>query len=191
MLYIKFKIQDLEKYQDFQIVYDHMVQLRQPNFEFEEEVIPEFDWDNLSKEETNAALEKIDEFFDQDADDRRYAELFPEYADAFLKSYIEKDQSIAGAYGFDIKGIFNYLEFGFEVDLDNLKILEDNIGLIEFSTGNYPFGGLERFIMVLKSFDLISLECFDGFHIFKLNWLSEFEFTPTSLEEKTKAYLKK
>lgn len=191
MLYIKFEIQDLEKYQDFQIVYDHMVQLRQPNFEFGEEVIPEFDWDNLSKEETNAALEKIDEFFDQDADDRRYIALFPDYADAFLKSYIEKDQSIAGAYGFDIKGIFNYLEFSFEVDLDNLKILEDNIGLIEFSTGNYPFGGLERFIMVLKSFDLISLECFDGFHIFKLNWLSEFEYTPAILEEKTKAYLKK
>ena len=188
MLYIKFKINDSSKFEDFKNIYDHMVRVRQPNFEFEEEAVPEFDWDNLTKQETNDALEIIDDFFDQEADLRRYKKLFPEYANAHLESYIKNDKEIAGAYGFDISGIFNYLEFSFEVNIDNLTILNENNGLIEFSTGNYPFGGLERFFMVLKTFDLIPTECFNGFDVFEFNWMSDFEYKTIILPEKTKLY---
>ena len=188
MLFIKFKIEDSKKYQDFLKLYHHMVAVREPNFQFEEESVPEIDWDNLSEIETKAALEKIDEFFDEDPEDRRYKKIFPKYADEFLKSYIKSDAEIAGAYGFDIKGIFNYLEFSFEVNFDALKPLKNDVNLIEFSTGNYPFGGLERFIMTLKAFDLIPLECFDGFNVFKFDWTSEFTYQTIALSEKTKLH---
>ncbi|MGB1309252.1 MAG: hypothetical protein ACPG6B_10095 [Oceanihabitans sp.] len=190
MLYIKFNIQDQQKYKDFKKVYEHMAKVRQPNFEFEDEKEPTFDWGNLTEEETNAALEKIDEFLDIDAEDRRYKELFPDYADANLKAYIKSDKEIAGAYGFDIKGIFNYLEYSFEVDVNNLQKLNETSGLVAFSTGNYPFGGLERFIMTLKAFNLIPFECFDGFTIFEFNWTSTFQYQTVELLEKTETYKK-
>lgn len=188
MLYIKFNIQDQHKYLDFTKVYEHMVMVRQPNFEFEEDKVPEFDWGNLTKEETAAALEKIDEFFDIDAEDRRYKELFPAYADENLKSYIKSDKEIAGAYGFDLKGIFNYLEYSFEVDMNNLKKLNETSGLVAFSTGNYPFGGLERFVMTLKAFDLIPFECYNGFTIHTFEWINPFKYEGKELPEKTKIY---
>ena len=185
MLYIKFTIQDQQKYQDFQKVYDHMVMVRQPDFEFEEEEDDEFDWNNSSQEEINKYLDE------SEPEVKRYKRLFPEYANTVLESYVKYDESIAGVYGFDIKGIFNYLEFSFEVDMDNLRTLKDTIGLVEFSTGNYPFGGLERFIMTLKAFDLIPTECYNGFTIYQFKWISEFIYEGIDLPEKTKLYKEK
>ncbi|SDS09544.1 hypothetical protein SAMN05216503_1964 [Polaribacter sp. KT25b] len=36
MLYIKFKIQDASKFEDFKILYNHIVQVRQPGFKFDD-----------------------------------------------------------------------------------------------------------------------------------------------------------
>lgn len=172
MLYIKFHINNSEKYQDFQKVYEHMVMIRQPGFEFDEDEEQSYksDWDLY-----NEVLE-------------RYLKIIPDYADTFLEEFTESDAETAGSYGFDIEGIFNYLEYSFEVDMNNLKKIKDNIGLVEFSTSNYPFGGLERFSMILKAFDLIPIECYNGFTVYEFDWTSEFTYESVELLEKTKLY---
>lgn len=184
MLYIKFNIQDQQKYQDFKKLYKHMIMTRQSDFEFEEE--PPFDWDNASQKE-------IDDLMNGNVDKpdvKRYKKLFPSYANTFLKSYIKKDSSVAGAYGFDIEGIFNYLEFSFEVDMNSLRKLSKNIGLVEFSALGFPYGGMERFLMVLKAFELAPMECYNGFTVYEFNWTSEFTHEAIDLPEKTKSYKK-
>ena len=85
----------------------------------------------------------------------------------------------------------NYLEYSFEVDLDALDKLKEDVGIIKLSTGNYPFGGLERFFMTLKAFDLSPIECFNGFNVFEFDWTSEFDYDGIILSEKTKRYLTK
>jgi len=185
MLYVKFTVEDESKYQDFQKVYDHMLMTRQSYFEFEEEEDDdedEFDWMHSSQEEINQYLEE------NKPEVKRYKKLFPAYADAYLKSYLGFDASRAGVFGFDLMGIFNYLEFDFEVDLDNLERFGDRKGLVEFSTGNYPFGGMERFFITLKAFGLIPVECFNGFEVYTFDWVSEYEYKTVDLPEKTKRY---
>ena len=79
---------------------------------------------------------------------------------------------------------------GFEVEMDHLKKLDNTIGLVEFSTGNFPYGGMERFLMVLKAFGFIPLECYNGFTIYRFDWTSDFRHEAIDLSEKTKKYLK-
>ena len=73
--------------------------------------------------------------------------------------------------------------------MDNLDILTDNIGIVEFSTGNFPYGGMERFIMTLKAFDLNPIECYNGFGVFKFNWKTDYVFEDVDLPERTKEYV--
>lgn len=193
MLYIKFNIQDSQKYTDFQKVYEHMVEVRQPGFEFEEEEPPKFDWDNMTEEEGDEALKKLLEFDSQDEPEvKRYKTLIPDYANLFLEKYLQVDNDKSGPLGIlEACSLLNYLEFGFEVDMNNLEKLTENSGLVEFSTGNFPYGGMERFLMVLKAFDLTPNECYNGFTIYEFNWTSDFEHDAIELPEKTKEYLKK
>ena len=164
---------DPSKYIDFQKLFDNMVNTRKAGFEFEEKIRHE-------EEDPNGSEEM-----------NRYQNLFPGYANNFLASYVNHDKSKAGAYGFDILGIFNYLEHTFEVNMNSLRKLNEDIGIVEFSTGNFPFGGLERFIMTLKAFDLIPIECFNGFVIYEFGWTSDYEHDAIELPEKTKEYLAK
>lgn len=183
MLYIKFRVTSKEKFTDFQKLFLHMKQVREPDFEFEEEEIPEIDWANTTPEE-------IDRIMDEsDPELKRYKDFIPDYANTFLESYLSFDHSRVQIYKEDVLSILNYLEFGFEVDMDSLESINENECLIEFSTGNFPFGGLDRFLMVLKAFDFIPYECFNGFTIFTFNWISKFEYDGIEDSEKTKAYL--
>lgn len=192
MLYIKFNIQDSSKYTHFQKLFEHMVDTRKPGFSFEEE-LPVFDWDNLNDKEVDEALKKLDEFDDKEIQEtNRYKELIPSYANIFFEKHLKTDNEKLGALGIqNVLSILNYLEYGFEVNIDNLEKLDNNIGIAEFSTGNFPFGGMERFLITLKAFDLIPIEYFDGFTIAKFDWTSDFEYNVTLLPEETKLYLKK
>tara|TARA_A100000171_G_C2097402_1_gene127825 strand:+ start:283 stop:864 length:582 start_codon:yes stop_codon:yes gene_type:complete len=190
MLYIKFNIQDNSKYQDFEKLYDHMVKVRQPGFEFEEEDGPEFDWDGMTQAEVDAAVKKLSDFLDQAPEERRYLALIPAYVNEFLQSYLQVDNEKLGALGIqETLSIFNYLEFDFEVDMDNIEKLNAQSGIIEFSTGNYPFGGLERFLITLSAYGLTPTECFDGFNVCEIEWNSDFEYSAIELPERTKVYL--
>ena len=190
MLYTKFNIQDSSKYQDFERLYEHMVKVRQPCFKFEENEGPEFDWDGMTQAEVDDAVQKLSDFLDQAPEERRYLALIPDYANEFLEGYLQGDNEKLGALGIpEALSIFNYLEFDFEVDMDKLEKLNEQLGIVKFSTGNYPFGGLERFLITLRAYDLTPTECFDGFNICALEWSSNFEYNTVELPERTKVYL--
>ncbi len=178
MLYIQFEIQNASKFEDFKNLYNHMVQVRQPGFKFDDEG-PEFDWDTMSEEEVDAALQELNTFLDEqvEPEKHRYKALIPSYAKEFLESYIKNENEKSGYFGeSDALPIFNYLEFGFEVDMDHLKKINEHSGIVEFSTGNYPFGGLERFMMTLAAYELKPVACFDGFNPCKIHWTSAFAY---------------
>lgn len=184
MLYIKFTFLSNDKFTAFQKLFLHMKKVREPDFKFEEEEIPEIDWENVTQEE-------IDIIMDENVSElKRYKEFIPDYADAFLKRYLSFDHDHVQIYQEETLSLLNYLEYGFEVNMDHLENINKNSGLIQISTGNFPFGGLDRFFMVLKAFDLIPFECFNGFNIFTFDWVSEFEYEGIEDSKKTKTYLK-
>ncbi|PLX08398.1 MAG: hypothetical protein C0598_12235 [Marinilabiliales bacterium] len=181
MLYIKFKILNPEKFTDFQTVYQHMLKVRTPGFDFKVN-LDEVDWANITDEEEEL-------LFDEDLQlKKRYNELFPDYANAFLERYFGGD-NVDSSDNIEVFSILNYLEYGFEVDMNNLEQLDNHSGLVEFSTGNFPYGGMERFLMVLKAYDLVAVECFNGFTVYEFEWISEFEHNAIELSEKTIKYL--
>jgi hypothetical protein len=188
MLYIKFEIQDSSKFEDFQKLYDHMVKVRQPGFKFDDEG-PEFDWDTMPEEEVDAAMAELNKFLDEQVEPEKYRckKLLPIYVEEFLESYLQSDSENLESFGSqDVFSIFNYLEYGFEVDMDNLKKINEHIGIVAFSTGNYPFGGMERFIMTLAAYNLKPVACFDGFNECEFNWLSKFEYDSKILKNQNR-----
>ncbi len=190
MLYIKFNIRNAQKYTDFQRVYEHMVMVRQPGFEFEEEEPEEIDWDKLSDEEMDQVISAFSE--EEDLEIKRYKDLIPSYANSFFEKYFQVDNAKLGPLGIlEVSSMLNYLEYGFEVDMDRLERLDEQTGMVEFSTGNYPYGGMERFLIALKAFELIPTECYNGFTVYQFDWTSDFEHEAIELPEKTKAYLKR
>ncbi|WP_439129577.1 hypothetical protein [Polaribacter sp.] len=190
MLYVKFKIQEVDKFNDFKKLYNHLVAVRQPDYNLEEEV-PDFDWDAMNHKEVEEALKIIDESLDEEAVVlKRYKKVIPEYANSFFEKYFKMDNDKLENLGVqEVLSIFNYLEFGFEVDLNHLELLTNDNGIITFATGNFPFGGLERFFITLKAFEMLSVECFDGFSVNKIIWESDFEYYFIELEEETKNYI--
>ena len=190
MLYISFNILDTLKFKDFKNLHKHMVNVRKPNYEFPDDS-PKIDWDSKqTQEEVDIAVKELSDYLDIAPEIHRRKAFIPDYAITYLEKYINADNAKLEALGLqNVDSIFNYLEYGFEVDIDNLEKLNANSALINFSTGNYPFGGIERFIITLKAFGLTATECFDGFTISKIEWLSDIEYKTTELPEKTKAYL--
>lgn len=189
MLYIKFDIIDSSKYFDFHKLFNHMINTRQPNYEEEEEEEPKFNWENMTDKEMEVAFQKINDF---DPKVNRYKKIIPNYADTFFKKYLNLDKESFGEFSFKgVLSILNYLEYSFEVNMDNLEKLNENKGIIKFSTGNYPFGGIDRFLLTLKAFDLVPNEYYNGFSILKLIWVTDFKYDTIELPEKTKGYLNK
>ncbi|GGG45031.1 hypothetical protein [Bizionia arctica] len=186
MLYIKFEIHDPPKFEDFQKLYDHMVKVRQAGFKFDDKG-PEFDWDTMSEEEIDVAMEELNAFLDQQVEPEKHRckELMPNYVTVFLESYLQSDSENLESFGsYDVFSIFNYLEFGFEVDMESLKKINEHLGIVAFSTGNYPFGGMERFLMTLAAYNLKPVACFDGFHECELIWRSRFDYESVILLKK-------
>ena len=190
MLYIKFDIKDSTKFEDFQKLYEHMDNVRQHGFKFEEPEPTIIDWDNLSKKETDEAYKKLIDSLDEDPADERYKSIIPDYANDFLEKYLGVDNDKLGVLGIQkALSIFNYLEFDFEVYLTRLEKQNEHFGIIEYETDNFPYGGIDRFLMVMKAFELQPKECFDGFTIFEFKWKTDYEYEPIEFPEKTKEYL--
>ncbi|GHC47015.1 hypothetical protein [Ulvibacter litoralis] len=190
MLYIKFNIQDNSKYPDFQTLYTHMVNMREPGFEYVDNS-PEIDWDTKkTQEEVDAAVKELSDYLDEKPEVHRYNELIPDYVTLFLEQFLKADNEKLASLGIqDIGSIFNYLEYGFEVDMDALEKINEQEGIVTFSTGNYPFGGIERFLITMKAYDLVPTECFNGFEICELNWTSKFDYETAAFPERTKEYI--
>lgn len=152
---------------------------------FEHEIEPEIDWDILKKDEVDAAIQKLNDYGDSDKSTlKRYRKLIPRYVNRFIESHIQyvnkTKEPISESQTIDF---LKYLEWDFEVDMDCLEEIDANFGIVKFSTSNFPFGGLDRFIITLKAYDLIPIEAFNGFSIIKFNWVSNFEFKSVELKE--------
>ena len=193
MLFVKFKILSSTHYNDFQKLFYHMNDIRKfsETYEVEELDLENLAWDDMSDEEMKEVFDKLDGTYQKKQEEERFRKYIPNYANAYLLDYLKSiDHDINGnLIDKDIMSIWNYLEFGFEVNMDSIKKLNDELGIVKFSTANYPFGGLDRFIITLKSFNLIPKECFNGFSIKEFDWKSDFEFITTESPEKTKDYL--
>lgn len=177
MLYIKFDLTDPQKFEDFEILYAHLCHTRTPDFEPLEEREQNLDWDTMSDEEMQVAIAQMFDAGDPEVQaKKRYEQFIPTYADTFLEDFVAYDEVKAGRYGFHKMGIFNYLEVGFEVDFDALELLGPTLGIIKFHTGNYPFGGLERFLICMRAFGLTPTECYDGFSVQQIIWSAPFEY---------------
>ena len=190
MLYITFNIIDALKFKDFQELYKHMLNMRQPGYKFPDDS-PEIDWDSKhTQEEIDEAVKKLNDYLDVEPEVHRFRALIPDYAKAHLQKYVDTDNEKLKVIGVqNVVSIFNYLEYGFEVDFDSLEKTSEHCAVIKFYTANYPFGGIERFLITLKAFELTPIECFDGFAISKIEWTNSLEYETTELKEKTKAYL--
>lgn len=192
MLYIKFDINNLTKFTDFQKIYKHMVYVRQPDYRYADEEPPDFDWDNMTQEEIDKGVQELINYSNpKELSFKKYLKLIPDYANNYLEAYCLNNENLEAYSKSKAVSILNYLENDFEVNFDNLEKTTSNSGIIQFSTGNYPFGGIDRFLMILKAFELTAIECFNGFSIIELKWISKFEFHSYEIPEKTKEYLKK
>lgn len=161
-----------------------MVEVRRPDYVFEEDKTVEIDWDSLTDQEIDDAVAMLNE--ERNYPEERYKMVVPDYANAFLE---DCERAKADEYGFSLSDIFEYLEWSFEVNMDHLELLDAHSGIVKFSTGNYPFGGLEKFLITLRAFDLTPTEYFDGFTVDSIRWVSPIAYTTTELPDKTKSYL--
>jgi hypothetical protein len=117
-----------------------------------------------------------------------YDEYFPLKAQSFINDFLEYEGGFNEIKGESITSLFSYLDVDFEVDFTNL-VIENDILCINFSTGNYPYGGMRRFLMVIKAFGGEPIECFNGFDVYEFKWTSKYEHKAKVLKDKTKSYL--
>lgn len=117
-----------------------------------------------------------------------WSKTIPEYAKEVFREYYkeEKTERDIDSYGF--KATINYIEFGLEVDLDNLIELENGQARLEYTALAFPYGGMDRLLLFLVAYDLIPLESFNGFSVIEFNWVSKFQYDWKELEEKTESY---
>ena len=97
----------------------------------------------------------------------------------FIEQNFDIIQSITSSRAINVRpGMLGTLrmEYGFEVDMINLKKINQDTGIVEFSTGNYPFGGLDRFIITLAAYNLKPIMCFDGFNKCEITWNSLYQY---------------
>jgi hypothetical protein len=187
MLFIKFKINNPSKFAEFKLLFEHMIKVRKIGFKFEEEEEQVLDWENMTDEE---AVEVAGSLLDEpNYEEIRYKKLIPDYAQQFLRAYVSFDKKKTGDLSFSTLCIFSYLEFSFEVNMDELQELDTKQGVIRFSTLNFPYGGSERFLIVLRAYELIPFECYDGFTVYNINWQSHFVHEAIEQPEKTRRYL--
>lgn len=171
MLYIKFNISAIHKYQDFQKLYRYLDELREKSETTWEETLEE--WETPGK------------YQDQDF----WEKLMPAYARSFLGGYFAGDITKRELSSTDLSSIANYLEFGFEVDFDELTLFNPKEGQVNFTALGFPYGGMQRFLMVLKAYGLLPVECYNGFTVYAFDWTTPFDHEPIELPEKTKIYL--
>jgi len=76
----------------------------------------------------------------------------------------------------NFKNMVEYLQWGLEANLDDLKKTGEDIGRLDFSTGNYPYGGMDRLMVFVNAFDCRPIEIYNGFNVNSVSWISKFNF---------------
>lgn len=166
MLYITFKIQP-QKLESFKQFYNYLLLDKQQEYmeqEFE-------DFMDLEERLENRAMKLCNTFFDA-------------YAQEFLSRYFGQNTNLNER----IASLFSYLDVDMEVDFTDL-ILEQSKATLKFEARSYPYGGMDRLLMVIKALGGQPIESYNGFEVFEFEWTSEYDYEPIVLHQKTKVYL--
>ncbi len=159
MLYIKFRRNSKAYYAEFLTLFEHLQKVRSIGMEAIDKSYFNLDWEHVSADEFEALTDINYPKY------KRIEEYFPPAVQENLLQY-SNSVTVKNEY---LLEILNYLEVGFEVDLNEMEQLNETTWQVHFSTGNYPFGGIDRFIIVLKAFGLMPFEYFDGFKTVSLD----------------------
>lgn len=188
MLFITFTISNPEKYTDFCMLYEALVKVRTLEQTQTKSDLSSINWDTLDQNDMDALL---DDFMDEDAPLRnKYTALLPSYVQTFIEKQWQHEYQDITDFDEQKINLYSYLETDFEVEFKELQKINTSKGIITFETGNFPFGGLDRFIMVLQAYKLVPEQCYNGFTVFKFHWKSVYEFEAIELPEETAEYLK-
>ena len=173
MLYIQFEIKNTEKYYAFKKVYKVLYEIK-------------------PKQESRPL-----EFWE---------DIIPAYSKKFLEGFYKHENARSELVREDFTSMVNYLEFGLDADFielkilsnlplkwslhfNELKILNPTTGQVDFAALGFPYGGMDKLLMFLKSYEFNPKEVYNGFAVCKLNWTSKYAYEAIELPEKTKAYL--
>lgn len=107
-------------------------------------------------------------------------EIIPAYSQSFFNN-VSYGSANYKEDVYDFVVIMDYLQHDMEVDFIHCQELESNTAKIEFVPYAFPYGGMERLIMFLKTFECISTEADIGNDVRKITWGNngafDFEFS--------------
>ena len=118
-----------------------------------------------------------------------WEDIIPAYSKKFLEGFYKHENARSELVREDFTSMVNYLEFGLDADFIELKILNPTTGQVDFAALGFPYGGMDKLLMFLKSYEFNPKEVYNGFAVCKLNWTSKYAYEAIELPEKTKAYL--
>lgn len=72
--------------------------------------------------------------------------------------------------------MMDYLQINLEVEYKELKEIKPEKGRLEFLPLSYPYGGMDRLIIFLKTFDCKATKIDSGFGIKKVIWIADLDF---------------
>lgn len=119
----------------------------------------------------------------------QWNQLFPDHVKEHLAAYYNDDLATPVMQRWSFQDMVNYLEFGLEVDFEYLTT-EGCLGEIGYKALAFPYGGLDRLLIFLKSFDCIPIESYTGFSVVRIAWTGTYEYEATELLKETKSIRK-
>ena len=117
-------------------------------------------------------------------DTEEWEVLIPTYAKEIIAKYYHEQPISKESF----ENFINYLEFSLEADFNELSIIDKNKALIKYTPIAYPYGGMERLLVLLRAFDCIPTECYNGFTVYQFKWNSLFDHDAIELPKQTEIY---
>lgn len=104
-------------------------------------------------------------------------EIIPEYSQSYFNRVPYGNEGYKdGVYTFEV--IMDYLQNDMEVDFIICETLDDNTARVDFIPYAFPYGGMERLIMFLKTFNCKAVKADIGNDIRTISWgnMGAFDF---------------
>lgn len=117
-----------------------------------------------------------------------WEEIIPKYSKKYLEGFYKHVNALSDAVQEDFSTMINYLEFGLDADFIDLKILNPTTSQVDFAALGFPYGGMHKLLIFLKSYDFVPKEIYNGSAVCELNWTGKYTYDTVELPEKTKAY---
>ncbi len=107
-------------------------------------------------------------------------EIIPKYSQSFFNTVPYGTEGYKdGVYDFNI--IMDYLQHDMEVDFILCQELENSTAQIDFVPYAFPYGGMDRLIMFLRTFECKAIKADIGNDVRTISWVNnedlDFEFS--------------